>query len=282
MGVVLFEAWFPIAMMFTVPVMGLVTSFFYATLLAAVTSGVWLVLVRSEGGLWHAQGRWDLVRASLLASLVYLALFGAILNTHPGHVALVLVLQVLFSYLFFQSRAEERVSSQHLLGVVMMFVGGVLLLWPQGAWNWGDWLILIAAMLGPWLSYYQKRAKVYYSTPQILLTRYGMSLLIVVLLMFLGVGQLEYQWDGHLVFWLVFMGVFVFVVSKALWIEALMRMPITRLNALIVVAPLLTMALDYFLFDYWPSRVQLIALPLIFLGALILIKPNPPISCART
>jgi len=267
----IFEAWFPIFAFFTVTALGAIHAYFYSLLIASVVLFIWLSYRKQTPELFNLQARKPLLLVSFWMTLLYILIFVALEFTSASHVALILFLQILFSYLFLGRKDGERIDNKHMLGIVMMTVGAVVILFPgKISVNYGDLLALTAAAVAPIANLYQKRARNFVSSETILTARSIIALPFVLVLMI--VLEPIQDWDTILtVFhWLLFTGIFVFVLSKIFWIEALFRLPITKVNALYAFSPMLTMVLAYFLLNDVPTAAQVLgAIPILLGGYLV-------------
>ncbi|MDX1795569.1 MAG: DMT family transporter [Hydrogenovibrio sp.] len=269
----LIEAWFPIFAFFTVTALGGLHAYFYSLSVAAMFLGGWWVLRRKVHEVRDRQAYFPLAMTGLLITSVFALVFTALQYTSPNNVALILFLQVLFSYLFLGRKQGERLSVLHTLGVILMTLGAVLVLFPEHfVLRLGDLLVLLAAMLAPIGNLYQKQARQSVSSETILLVRTLLALPFLYALARLfepspSWGQIEQQ-----AIWLLLTGLLVFTVSKIFWVEALHRLPITKVNALYAISPLLTIALSYWLLDDLPTPSQMAGVIPILLGGILLTR----------
>jgi drug/metabolite transporter (DMT)-like permease len=67
-------------------------------------------------------------------------------------------------------------------------------------------------------------------------------------------------------------GIFIFGLSKILWVEAIHRIPITKTISLACIQPLLTMIFAYFFLRQSATVVQLLSLVPMAVGMLLLTR----------
>lgn len=270
------EAWFPIAVFYLAHALGGIHAFFYSLVIAA---SVLLVYSFWSGAYRQLSNRTvygDLLKTSLLMASLFCLIFIGAQFTTASHVALIIFLQLLFAYLYFQRRAEETLDSIHLLGAILMGVGAILILFPvneQWQLNMGDLLVLLAAMLAPLGNFYQKRARKSIEGTNILLVRSLIGLPVVYILAVLFEVTPNWQQIESQLGWLVFSGVGIFVAAKLLWMESLHRLSIAKVNAMYAVSPLLTLVLAYWLLNEVPSLLQMLAVIPILLGGYFITRP---------
>lgn len=271
------EAWFPIAVFYLAHALGGIHAFFYSLVIAASVLLVYSFWSGSYRQLSNRTVYGDLLKTSLLMVSLFCLIFIGAQFTTASHVALIIFLQLLFAYLYFQRRTEETLDSTHLLGAILMGAGAIIILFPMDDEQWqlniGDLLVLLAAMLAPLGNFYQKRARKSVNGTNILLIRslIGLSVVYVLAVLFESTpswAQIESQLG-----WLVFSGLGIFVASKLLWMESLHRLSIAKVNAMYAVSPLLTLVLAYWLLNEVPSLLQMLAVIPILLGGYFITRP---------
>jgi len=267
LSLTLIEAWFPIFAFFSVAALGGLHAYFYSLSIAVIFLFVWWLLRGKQYEIGKRSAYKNLALTSLYITSLFALTFVGLQFTSATNVAIILFLQILFSYLFLGKKQGESLNRQHTLGAALMTVGALLVLFP-GTWqiNIGDVLVLIAAMIAPIANTYQKKARAQVSAETVLLVRSLIALPFLFLLAYLlevppGWEQIQQQWH-----WLLLTGFLVFFVSKILWIEAIYLLPITKVNALYAFAPLMTMGLAYIVLQEVPSWSQVMGILPILLG----------------
>lgn len=277
------EAHFPIFAFFTVAALGSLHAYFYSLTIAGLCLLIWFALRRKWSDLKRTDAYQDLALTSLFLTTFFGLAFLALQTTSPSHVAIILFMQVLFSYLYHGRRPGETLDRRHLIGVILMTTGAVIILFPDNlSLAPGDGLALLAAAIAPIGNLFQKRARTRVSAETILTLRTLIALPFVYLLAVLfettpDWSAVEAQW-----LWLFLTGFLVFFISKLFWVEALHRLPITKVNALFAFSPLMTIGLAYLYLNDPPTASQIFgALPIMIGSYFITQKPNkakPPPS----
>lgn len=274
------EAHFPIFAFFTVTALGALYAYFYSLLIGTLLLIVWFIARGKLNELKRTDAYKDLALTSLFITSLFGLIFVALQTTSPSHVAIILFLQVLFSYLFLGRRPGETLSKAHLIGVVLMSAGAIIILFPNSlTLVLGDGLALLAAIIAPIANLFQKRARARVSSETILMTRNLIGLPFIYLLAISFEAQPSWQLIKTQWLWLFLTGFLIFFISKILWVEALHLLPITKVNALYAFSPLLTLVLAYFYLDEVPTWSQVLGgLPIIigsyFITQKISSKPN--------
>lgn len=264
--------WFPIVTLLTYQYLDPLWSMAITILLSTIFfSGImarrrlWPELLRREG--WP-----DLAWASLFIMLLFILLFIGLSYTTAGNAALILFLQVFFSFCYFNLFKGERMKPVHLAGVGLMSVGAILVLFPDeaGGFNRGDFLVLLAAMIAPAANRYQQRSRARVSAVTLLFVRNLTSLPVLFLIAWLfaplpGRAEIAAGW------WLLLLnGFFLMGLSKIYWIEGLHRLSITKVSAMTALSPLFTMIFAYPVLGEVPGLWQIIGVaPILIGGALI-------------
>ena len=70
--------------------------------------------------------------------------------------------------------------------------------------------------------------------------------------------------------WILLNGIFVFGISKILWVEGIHRMSVTRAIAISGLNPIFTVLFAWLLMHQLPTASQLFALPFLIISILIL------------
>lgn len=273
LSLTLIEAWFPIFAFFSVAALGGLHAYFYSLSIAIVFLFVWWLLRGKQHEISKRSAYKNLVLTSLYITSLFALTFVGLQYTSATNVAIILFLQILFSYLFLGKKQGESLSHQQTLGAALMTLGAVLVLFP-GTWqvNIGDLLVLIAAMIAPIANTYQKKARAQVSAETVLLVRSLIALPFLFLLAYLFEEsptwqQIQQQWH-----WLLLTGFLVFFIAKLLWVEAIYVLPITKVNALYAFAPLMTMGLAYIVLQEVPSWSQVMGVLPILLGGFLITR----------
>jgi len=263
----LIEAWFPIFAFFSVAALGGLHAYFYSLLIAVIFLLFWWLFRGKRHEIRKRSAYKNLALTSLYITSLFALTFVGLQYTSATNVAIILFLQILFSYLFLGKKQGESLNRQQTFGAALMTVGAVLVLF-SGTWqvNVGDVLVLLAAMIAPIANTYQKKARAQVSSETILLVRSVIALPFLLFLAYLFEDSPTWQKIQQQLHWLLLTGFLVFFVAKILWVEAIYLLPITKVNALYAFAPLMTMGLAYIVLQEVPSWWQAMGVLPILLG----------------
>jgi|GEM_PF-237144 len=277
--------WFPIVTLlsyqFIDPLWAMAITIFIATIFFAgimQARGLWPELRRREA--WA-----DLFWASFFILLLFVLLFVGLSFTTAGNAALILFLQVLFAYLYFNVFKGEIMTPTHKAGVVLVSIGAFLVLFPdQMGFNKGDLLVLLAAMVAPVGNRYQQRARRHVHATTLLFVRNLFSLPALFPLAWLLAASHPDLEALAAIWWLLLLnGLFLMGLSKIFWIEGLHRLAITKVSAMTALSPLFTMIFAYPVLGEIPGRWQLGGILPILLGGILITRPAdggpPPKDC---
>ncbi|MEN8188973.1 MAG: DMT family transporter [Thermodesulfobacteriota bacterium] len=270
------ESWFPIISAFAVALVGAVYSYAFTVLIAAA---VFMTIVCWRGKLHELCKRsaWpDLLLTSFFITLMFGLIFIGVKYTTSGNVAVIIMMQLFFSFLYFNVLGSEKLFNKQVYGALAMGCGAVAILFPDELlFNRGDILVLAAAAVAPLANYFQKRARTKVSSVTILGFR---SMAAFPVLLFIG-----YLFEptptlaalrGAAVFLLI-NGVLLMGVSKILWLEAIHRISITKACAMCAFIPLFTIVLAFFLRDELVTPLDGSGAAMIMAGAYLITRLPP-------
>ncbi|WP_028486870.1 DMT family transporter [Thiomicrorhabdus chilensis] len=267
----LIESWFPIFAFFSVAALGGLHAYFFSLLVSVVFLSGWWWLRNRPAEILKTSAYKDLGLTSFFITALFGLTFLGLQYTSATNVAIILFLQILFTYLFLGRRHEEKLSARHTLGALLMTVGALLVLFPgEFNLNLGDALVLMAAMIAPIANLYQKRARSQVSSETILLVRSVIALPFIYLLAWTFEATPSWQAIQQQWLWLGLTGFLVFFVAKMLWVEAIHLLPIAKVNALFALAPMMTMGWSYWILNDVPSLYQLLGMAPILLGGYLI------------
>ncbi|WP_457595411.1 DMT family transporter [Hydrogenimonas sp.] len=269
------ESWFPILTIWAIAYVGAIHTYAYA-----VTVAVLLFLFLSYRHatllkLFDVAARRDLLLTALFITLLFLLLYIGLRYTTAGKMSLIIFLQLLFAYLYFNILGSQKMTLLHTLGAFTMGIGALVILFPEefGGINIGDGLILLAAAVAPVANYYQQRARRYVPSETVLLFRYLFALPLLYLLAHLFEPEPSLKQFLDALPWIVLSGLLVMGLAKILWVEALHRIPITKLSAMTALIPLFTMLFAYLFLGEVPTLRQLLGVPFIIAGGILITRP---------
>lgn len=271
----LFESWFPIIIIFAyayiTPIFAYSINIFVATILF-----IFLISYKKKFHEFkNKAGYKDLILTTFFITLLFLFVFLGLNYTTATNMAVILFLQLLFSFIYFNIIAREYISKKHILGAFLMGSGAIVILFPDDlSFNKGDILVLLGAMVAPIANYYQKRARAYVSVEVVLAFRYILSLpFLIVLAYFLEPLPTLNNLSNALPY-LILSGFLVFGVGKIFWVEAIYLIPITKASALASFIPPLTIFFAFLILDEVPTFIQILAIIPIVLGGFLITRKD--------
>ncbi len=267
------EGWFPIitiiALQYITPIF--VYSF---TLIFATMSFMALLVIRKKTReliFWQAYK--NLLLVSLLMSIMFACIYIGLSYTSAGNMAVLIFLQVFFSFLYFNLFGREKFSRIHLSGAILMVFGALIILFPDKfIFNVGDLLILIAAAIAPIANLFQKRARKQVSSETILAFRSIVALPVLLLLAFLTepipslpdlISALPY---------IAVSGLLLMGLSKIFWVESIHRISITKASAMAALIPVFTLFFAYLTLNEIPGYSQFAGILPVLLGGYLITR----------
>lgn len=267
-------AWLPIITLLTYPALAPLWSLFFSTLIASVFFGAVLAGQRRFGELLTREGWRDMALAAFWIMVLFVFYFAGLEHTTAGNAAVILFLQVLFAFLYFNLFRGEKMARIHLLGVVLMAIGAFLILFPgRLSLNPGDVLVLLAAMSAPVANRYQQRARRFVSAQTILFVRSVLSLPLLFLLAWLLSAQ-RFAWDAVFEVWplVLISGLLLMGLSKIFWVEGLHRIALTKASAMTAIGPLFTLMFAWWVLGEIPGVLQWLGMLPILIGGLLITR----------
>lgn len=273
-GLALIESWFPILSIVSMSYIGALHTYTYSLLIALVFF-ILIMLKRDRfKELKNKEAYKDLLLTSFWITLLFTLMFIGMQFTTAGNMAVIIFLQLLFSFLYFNILGKEKMDAMHIAGSIIMGIGAMIILFPdEFIFNKGDLLILIAAAVAPIANLYQKRARKFCSAETILGFRTIVGLPFIALLAWIFEPAVTYDAFMKALPYILIIGVAVYVVSKIMWIEALHRISITKVSAMMGLLPLMTMIFAYFYLNEIPELHQMIGIIPVLLGGYLLTRP---------
>ena len=273
-GLVFIESWFPILSIVAMGYIGALHTYLYSLVIAL---GFFIVLILKRDRIKELKNRAaykDLLLTSFWITSLFTLVFVGMQYTTAGNMAVILFLQLLFSYLYFNVLGKEKMDRVHLVGAGIMGVGALIILIPNDlSFNKGDFLILIAAIIAPIANLYQKRARNYCSSETILGFRTVVGIPFIAILAYIFEPATTYENFMLALPYLLIIGVAVYVVSKIMWIEALHRISITKVSAMMGLLPMMTLFFAYIYLGEVPEFRQILGIIPVLIGGYLLTKP---------
>jgi drug/metabolite transporter (DMT)-like permease len=268
------ESLFPILSLFSIALVGAVYSYAFVVVIATLMLLTILTMQKNFATLFIPEAQKDLLLTSFFITLMFLLLFISLRYTSAGNVAVLMFLQLLFSYLYFNIFGSEKLTPMHTLGAFLMGTGAIIMLFPEDLkFNIGDGMALTAAAIAPVANLYQKRARAHVGTITVLTYRNIAALPVLFALAFLLEPIPEQESLISALPYLIANGILVYVIAKIFWIEALHRISITKMSAMVALVPLFTLFFAYLILHEIPTLRQLVGILPILAGGYIITRP---------
>lgn len=274
LGVSVFESWFPILSILSLSAIGALHTYAFALLISLF----FFLLIIIKKKLFKELSKPQVYRPLFLTSFwitsLFVLIFIGMRYTTAGNVSVIIFLQLFFSYMYFNVLGKEKLDWVHSIGAFMMGVGAIIVLFPKElAFNKGDWLILLAAAIAPIANLYSQRARKFCSSELILGFRTFFALPLIAFLAWYFEPRLSLEAFQTALPYVLFIGLFIFGLSKIFWMEALHRISITKVSAMVALVPVLTLLFAYLYLNEVPELRKLIGIFPILLGGYLLTKP---------
>ena len=274
LGLAMIESWFPILSIVSMSYIGALHTYTYSLIIALVFFIVIMFKRDRFKELKNKEAYKDLLLTSFWITTLFLLVFIGMQYTTAGNMAVIIFLQLLFAYLYFNVIGKEKMDSLHLLGAFIMGVGALIILVPDDlSFNKGDLLILAGAAIAPFANFYQKRARTYCSSETILGFRTVVGLPFIAVMAWYFEPATTYENFVSALPYLLIIGIAVYVISKIMWIEALHRISITKVSAMMGLVPVMTLLFAYFYLHEVPELRQLLGIVPVLIGGYMLTKP---------
>ncbi len=274
-GLAILESWFPILSISAMKYIGALHTYMYSLLIALVFFILLMYKRNRFIELKNKEAYKDLLLTTFFITTLFTFVFIGMQYTTAGNMAVIIFLQLLFAYLYFNILGKEKMDTLHLIGAFFMGVGALIILIPDElSLNKGDFFILIGAMLAPFANLYQKRARKFCSSETILGFRTVIGLPFIALLAIIFEPNTSYENFILALPYLVFIGVVIYVISKIMWIEALHRISITKVSAMMGLVPVMTLFFAYLYLNEVPQMRQIFGILPVLLGGYLLTKPT--------
>ncbi|SEF63308.1 DMT family transporter [Marinobacterium lutimaris] len=188
--------------------------------------------------------------------------------------SVLLLMEVFYSMLLLRVLGHERLTRRQVVGAGVMVAGAIIVLAPNSAsfLGLGELILLFAAIIPPIANYHMQRARKYVGASSILFLRSCISLTVICLLA-LWLEPLPSTSDLLAAApWILINGILIFGVSKIFWVEAIRRIPISKAVAMNSLAPLVTLAVAYWLLGEPAAWYQWVGCAPLTLGCWILVS----------
>jgi len=274
LGLSLLESWFPILSIVAMSYVGALHTYMYSLIIAFFFYMAIMYKRDRFQELKNKDAYPDLLLTTFLITTIFTLIFIGMRYTTAGNMAVIVFLQVLFSYLYFNVLGKEKMDSIHLVGAVIMTIGALIILVPSDLnFNKGDLLILLASAIAPFVNLYQKRAREYCSAETILGFRTVVGFPFVAALAYFLEPAVSYENFMSVLPYLFLIATGIYVAAKIMWIEALNRISITKLSAMLALLPVFTLFFAYLYLGEVPEFRQMMGILPVLLGGYLVTKP---------
>lgn len=263
---------FPVITILTYTSIPALISLGWSTMFAALLFAAF-VTVRKK---WDELKRPMVLRYTLLATffigiLLYSLYFTALRFTTAGNAALIMLLTVFTSFLYFNVFRKETMPTSHVLGAVCMVIGGGLVLGPNASSpNLGDLLCVLAICVAPFGNYFSQRAVKLASSETVMCVRSAISVPFIFLLALVTDTHASWQQIQESLPFLLINGFLLLGVSKLFFLEAIKRISVTKALSLESGAVIVTLIAAWLFLNQPPTTWQLLALVPLLVGVALL------------
>ena len=130
-GSALFESWFPILSISAMAYVGALHTYAYSLVVALF---FFLLIMYRRGRFTELSNREaypDLLWTTFWITFLFILVFIGMRYTTAGNMAVIIFLQLLFSYLYFNVFGKEKMHKIHLWGALLMGIGAIVILLPE-------------------------------------------------------------------------------------------------------------------------------------------------------
>lgn len=267
-------SFFPIVAIFVYkhisPLFTLILSNFFAVIFFSII----FILKNKFHELKNKKALKDIFFASISLLALWLFVFIGLNYTTAGNGSIFLLMEILFSFLYFGIWHKEKFTKSHITGTIIMAIGAIILLFPgEINFNKGDFLIILGTMFAPIGNFFQQKARKQVSTETMLLLRNIISIPIILIIALLFQQPLPTLTAIKTTLpLLIFSGTILFGVSKIMWIEGIHRIPVSKAVSVGVACPAFTLIFAYFFLNEIPTTWQITGFLPMLIGAILITR----------
>ncbi len=274
LGLALLESWFPILSIVAIKHIGALHTYAFSLFVSIFFFVVIMIRKNLFVELKNRAAHRYLLLTSFWISTLFVFVFWGMQYTTAGNMSVIIFMQVLFSYLYFNVFGDEKMHLSHTIGAVIMGVGALIILVPDDmAFNKGDVLIMIGAAIAPIANYYSKKTRTFCSSETILGFRTMLAFPVIMIVAWILEPAVSVEDMVKASPYVLVIGFLIFGLSKIFWMEALHRIDITKLSALLAIIPMITMFFAYLYLDEVPEFRQILGVIPVLLGGYIVTRP---------
>jgi drug/metabolite transporter (DMT)-like permease len=273
-GLSILESWFPILSIVAISHIGALHTYAFSLFVSLFFFLVLMIKKNLFAELKNRDAYKDLLLTSFWITTLFALVFIGMQFTTAGNMSVIIFTQLFFSYLYFNVFGKEKMDFIHSVGAFIMGIGAIIILIPDNlTFNKGDLIILVAAVLAPIANLYSKRARVHCSSETILGFRTITALPVIAFLAWMIEPEISLESLEKALPYVLLIGLVVFGVSKILWMEALHRISITKISAMIALVPPMTLFFAFLYLDEVPELRQILGIIPVLIGGYLLTKP---------
>lgn len=251
---------------------GVLTGLGWSTFFASIFFGVCVTWRRKWHELKNREAMIDALLTGLfLGVLYYVFIYSGLRFTTPGNASIIGMVEIFFTYLFFNLWRKEFISVPHVFGALFMVAGAGIVFAPNfSQFNLGDFLVVFACACSPFGNFFAQRARKKISGEMIFFIRTVCATPCLFLLAWLFGEHAFFQGLANSFLYLVFIGVVLLGIQKLLWIESIHRISVTKALSLHNITPLVTLFFAWLILSQKPTFFQLASFIPLALGMYLL------------
>lgn len=273
-GLSILESWFPILSIIAISHIGALHTYAFSLFVSLFFFLIIMIKKKLFVELKNKDAYKDLILTSFWITTLFTLVFIGMQFTTAGNMSVIIFMQLFFSYLYFNVFGKEKMDFIHSIGAFIMGIGALIILIPDNmVFNKGDLIILIAAVIAPLANLYSKRARIFCSSETILGFRTIIAFPVIALLAWIIEPKITLDDTQKALPQVLLIGLLIFGISKILWMEALHRISITKISAMIALVPPMTLFFAYIYLDEIPEFRQMLGIIPILAGGYLLTKP---------
>jgi drug/metabolite transporter (DMT)-like permease len=273
-GLSILESWFPILSIVAILHIGALHTYAFSLFVSLFFFLILMVKKNLFIELKNRDAYKDLLLTSFWITTLFALVFIGMQFTTAGNMSVIIFTQLFFSYLYFNVFGKEKINFIHSVGAFIMGIGAIIILIPDDlTFNKGDLIIFVAAVIAPVANLYSKRARKHCSSENILGFRTIVALPVISLLAWIIEPEITQESLEKALPYVLLIGLVVFGISKILWMEALHRISITKISAMIAFVPPMTLFFAFLYLDEVPELRQMLGIIPVLIGGYLLTKP---------
>lgn len=184
--------------------------------------------------------------------------------------------EIIFTVLFAQLWGEHLTQNK-VFGALAIFCGAILLLYHHGgAWQLGDFIIMISTITYPVGNFLQKKILKEISPASLLVGRLVLALPFLYMFHVLSNETVEWRvvWDNH---WLMILviGLITSALGKIFWFEGLKTLDVTTGVSLNMTFPIFSVLILWFLGTETVSMKQVVGIGIMLVGVYYALQRAP-------